>query len=107
MMKEVKKEMKKIVEYIKESKKKERNWEVRVRILEAKYEEIDTRIRELKEIIENRDKEERIRDRENVMSQEGASSRRKSFGGSIYTEGSDDRHNQCKRDGKNKEMDDR
>lgn len=45
---EIKKEMKKILEGLEENKKKDRNAEVRVRLLEEKVDELDTDIKKIK-----------------------------------------------------------
>ncbi|KYN50453.1 hypothetical protein ALC57_00090 [Trachymyrmex cornetzi] len=74
-MGEVKKERKRLSELEEGWKNKERNWEIRIRILEENMEELGKKVRTLREVIENRDKE-----REDGKSEAGDSG--KSRGGS-------------------------
>lgn len=90
-MYEIRKEMKKIQEGMEEYKKKDRNAEVRMRLLEERIEEIDTDIKKLKdgmERIENKIKdncEEDSEDKTSMRSQysKGSSRRGSSWGGSM------------------------
>lgn len=50
---ELKKEKKLLEEWMKEGKKRERNWEIRIRICEEKTEEVVREIKRIKEQIES------------------------------------------------------
>lgn len=92
------KEKKKLTNMLEEMKKKEKNWEVRIRILEEKVEENNNEIKELKEVIEKLRQDDTgeaegsiDKDRWSIRSRGSVRKDNSSWGGSVYTDISEDR----------------
>lgn len=94
-MGEQKKERKRCMEIVEERRNKERNWEIRIRMLEEKIEEVVKEIKDLKEQMEvkGREDEQSREDSEGGLSRERKSLSRRgsSCGGSRYTDISEHR----------------
>lgn len=96
-MHELGKERRRCTELVEEMKKKEKNWEIRLRILEEKVEEVNTKIKGLEEVmgeIASRDKVGESEESENTGNRSrsrGSMKNESSWGGSVFTDISEDR----------------
>jgi len=96
--KEIRHNNKRFTDSIEEGKKKEKNWEIRIRLVEDKIDELDRKIKELSEKVENKERgkrynseEEDERSEKSIGRRSSISRRSSSYGGSWKTNNSEDR----------------